>query len=188
MAKSMRTPLLISGLGYFSHTHCWQVYKIKHTAMQSPWTNTGSGMGRTEELSDSTWHHHRIPPFQQVNSSNFCLLELPRTTVSAVIVKWKRLGATTAQPRSVRPHNLTERDSRVLKHEARTNHLLSVTTLTTEFQTASGSNVSTNTVRRELHEMGFYGWAAAHRPKFTMHNPKRQLEWCKAHSHETGAV
>ena len=29
---------------YFSHTRCWQVYKIEHTAMQSPETNIGSRM------------------------------------------------------------------------------------------------------------------------------------------------
>ncbi|XP_042183821.1 transcription activator BRG1-like [Oncorhynchus tshawytscha] len=47
--------------------------------------------------------------------------------------------------------------ARVLRHVASKNHLSSVPTLTTEFQTASGSNVSTRTVRRELHEMGFHG-------------------------------
>ncbi|CDQ77355.1 unnamed protein product [Oncorhynchus mykiss] len=45
-----------------------------------------------------------MPPFQK----NICLAR-------AVIGKWKRLGATTAQPRSGRPHKLTERDRRVLK-------------------------------------------------------------------------
>ena len=43
------------------------------------------------------------------------LLELPWSTVSAVIVKGKRLGATNAQPRSGRPYKLTKRDRRVLK-------------------------------------------------------------------------
>uniref|UniRef100_A0A4W5JJR8 Protein phosphatase 1 regulatory subunit 16A n=1 Tax=Hucho hucho TaxID=62062 RepID=A0A4W5JJR8_9TELE len=38
------------------------------------------------------------------------LLELPQSTVSVVIVKWKHLEATTAQLRSGRPHKLTERD------------------------------------------------------------------------------
>ena len=38
------------------------------------------------------------------------LPELPRSTVGAVIVKWKGLGATTSQLRSGRPHKLTERD------------------------------------------------------------------------------
>ena len=52
-------------------------------------------------------------------------------------------------------------------------------------QTDSGSNVSTNTVRRELREMGFHGRAAAHKPKITMHNAKHRLEWCKAHCYWT---
>jgi transposase len=61
------------------------------------------------------------------------------------------------QPRSGRPHNLTERDRRVLKRVARKNSLFSVATLTTKFQTASGSKVSTLTFQRELREMGFHG-------------------------------
>ena len=44
---------------------------------------------------------------------------LPKGTVSNVIVKWKRQGATTAQPRSGRQHKLTERDRRVLKRVMR---------------------------------------------------------------------
>uniref|UniRef100_A0A673ZT56 Inositol hexakisphosphate and diphosphoinositol-pentakisphosphate kinase n=1 Tax=Salmo trutta TaxID=8032 RepID=A0A673ZT56_SALTR len=81
------------------------------------------------------------------------LLELPRSTVSAVIVKRKRLEATTSPPRVGRPHKLTERNRLLLKCLKPS----SVATLTTEFQTVSGSNVITRTIRRELHEMGFYG-------------------------------
>ena len=95
------------------------------------------------------------------------LLELPRSTVSDIIVKCKRLGATPAQPLSAWPHKLTEWDSRVLRCLACTNCLTSVATLTTEFQTASGSNISTITIRHELHEMGFHGRAAAPKPKIT---------------------
>jgi hypothetical protein len=47
-----------------------------------------------------------------------------------------------------------------------------IATFTTEFQTASGSNVNTITVRWVLHEMGFHGRAAAQKPKITMHNAK----------------
>uniref|UniRef100_A0A674C3B3 Transposase Tc1-like domain-containing protein n=1 Tax=Salmo trutta TaxID=8032 RepID=A0A674C3B3_SALTR len=53
------------------------------------------------------------------------------------------------------------------------------------FQTAPGCNGSTITVRRELHEMGFHGRAAAHKPNITMHNAKRRLEWFKACRHWT---
>jgi hypothetical protein len=54
-----------------------------------------------------------MPSFEQVSQIS-ALLELPFSTVSAVIVKWKHLGATTAQPQSDRPHKLTGR----LKHIA----------------------------------------------------------------------
>jgi hypothetical protein len=48
------------------------------------------------------------------------LPELPWSTLSAVIVKWKHLGATLAQPQSGRPHMLTEQYRRVLKRIAYT--------------------------------------------------------------------
>ncbi|KAL7405273.1 hypothetical protein ABVT39_026397 [Epinephelus coioides] len=115
-------------------------------------------MGRSEELSD----------FQRgtVVGCHLCkksvreisaLLNLPRSTVSAVILKWKRGGITTALPRSGRPHKLKEEDRQVLEKVALENCLPSVEALTAEFQTASGATVSPRTVRRELHEMGFRG-------------------------------
>jgi hypothetical protein len=73
----------------------------------------------------------------------------------------------------------------VLKRVACKNRLSSVATLTTKFQTASGSNISTRTVRQELHEMGFHSRAAAHKSKITMCNAKRRLEWRKARRHYT---
>jgi len=106
------------------------------------------------------------------------LLDVP--TASAIIVKRNRLGATTARPRSVRPCKLTERGRRVLKRVALRNRLSSAVSLTTEYQTASGSTISTRTLRRELHGMGFHGRSAAHKPHITMCNAKRWLEWCKA--------
>jgi hypothetical protein len=73
----------------------------------------------------------------------------------------------------------TERDRQLLKR------LSSVVTFTTEFQTTPGSNISTITVRREPHETGFHGRAAPHKPKITMCNAKRRLEWCKVCHHWT---
>ena len=110
-----------------------------------------------------------MPPFQQMSA----LLELPRSTVSAVIVKWKCLGATQA-------HRTGPQSA-----EVRKNRQLSDATLTTKLQTASGSNVSTITVCWELHKIGFQGRAAAHQPKITRRNAKRRLEWCKARRHWT---
>ena len=117
--------------------------------MQSSQTNISCSF--SEELSDFQYgtiigRHLSKKSVRQISA----LLELPQSTGSAVIVTWKRPGATTAQLRSGRPRKLTERDRRVLKHVARKNRLSSVATLTTEFQTTSGSNVSTNTVRESF--------------------------------------
>jgi hypothetical protein len=62
-----------------------------------------------------------------------------------------------AQPRSGRPHKLTEWDHWVLKH----------VTLTTEFQNGSGSNISTRTVRLEL-----WPWVSmAEQPHTSLRSP-----------------
>ena len=103
------------------------------------------------------------------------LLDLPQSAVNTVIVKWKRLGATTAQLQSGRPHKLKEWDRQGLKRVLRTNHLSLVATLTIEFQTAPGSNVIT-TVHLELHERDFFGRAAAHKPEITTRNAKCWLD------------
>ena len=75
------------------------MYKIELTAMQSPQSNIGSRMARTEELSD---FQHGTVIGCHLSYKSVCqisaLLELPWSTVIAVIVKGKRLGATTAQP------------------------------------------------------------------------------------------
>ena len=81
-----------------------------------------------------------------------------------------------AQLRSGRPPKLTEQDCRVLKHVTRKKHLSSGVTLTTEFQTASGSNVSTRTVHQHCHKMGFHGRAATRKPKITMCNECQALD------------
>ncbi|XP_047434590.1 aminoacyl tRNA synthase complex-interacting multifunctional protein 1-like [Mugil cephalus] len=133
-------------------------------------------MGRSEELSD----------FQRgtVVGCHLCkksvreisaLLNLPRSTVSAVILKWKRGGITTALPRSGRPHKLKEEDRQVLERVALGKCLPSIQALTSEFQTASGASVSSTTVRRELHEMGFRGRVSSYsKPKGGQKVSKKQ--------------
>ncbi|XP_069024189.1 aminoacyl tRNA synthase complex-interacting multifunctional protein 1-like [Embiotoca jacksoni] len=125
------------------------------------------GMGRSEELSD--FQRGTVVGCHMCNKSVreiSALLKLPRSTVSAVILKWKRGGITTALPRSGRPHKLKEEDRQVLERVALEKCLPSIEALTAEFQSASGASVSSTTVRRELHEMGFRGRVSSYsKPK-----------------------
>jgi hypothetical protein len=69
----------------------------------------------------------------------------------------------------------------VLKHALPKNGLLSVATLTAEFQTDSGSNVSTITVCWELHEMGFHQWRLLRGGQLIIMAGTEQMEWHSTH-------
>ncbi|CAI9531768.1 unnamed protein product [Staurois parvus] len=85
------------------------------------------------------------------------LLNIPRSTVSGIITKWKQLGTTATQPPSGRPRHMTERGQGMLKHTVRRSHQLSAESIAKDLQTSCGLQISTTTVCRELHGMGLYG-------------------------------
>ncbi|CAI9579846.1 unnamed protein product [Staurois parvus] len=48
------------------------------------------------------------------------LLNIPRSTASGIITKWKQLGTTATQPQSGRPHKMTERGQHILEQGCQT--------------------------------------------------------------------
>ncbi|CAI9570632.1 unnamed protein product [Staurois parvus] len=73
----------------------------------------------------------------------------------------------------------------MLKHTVRKSHQLSAESIAKDLQTWCGLQISTTTVRRELHKMGFHGQAAASKPYITKCNAKHRISWCKARHHCT---
>ncbi|CAI9588198.1 unnamed protein product [Staurois parvus] len=53
------------------------------------------------------------------------LLNIPQSTVSGIITKWKQLGTTATQLRSGRPRKMTEWGQRMLKCTVQNNCQLS---------------------------------------------------------------
>ena len=117
-----------------------------------------------------------MPLFQRQTSA---MLELPQSTVSAVIGKWKGLGETVVGNTSSQNGPPTA--------EARSVYKSSVLGCNTHYRVPNcfWKQRGHNNCSTELHEMCFHGQAAAHRPKITMRNAKRLLEWCKARRHCT---
>ncbi|XP_011611241.1 uncharacterized protein isoform X5 [Takifugu rubripes] len=72
------------------------------------------------------------------------MLNLPRSTVVSVLLRWKREGSTVALPRSGRPHKLAEEGRQVLQGKA----MESGRALPGEFQTASGAKMDITAVER----------------------------------------
>lgn len=113
------------------------------------------------------------------------ILQKPKSTVSDVIVNWKRRGMETAEKRAGRPKKLGERSRRTLKRVVKQNRKSSLLEISQEFQSSSDVSVSSRTVRRELNNLGFHGRAAAHKPNITSQNAKHRLKWCRDHRHWT---
>ncbi|CAI9571969.1 unnamed protein product, partial [Staurois parvus] len=76
-----------------------QVYKIKHLGMQIASTNICERMGHSQGLSELK--HGTVIGCYLCNKSIreiSLLLNIPRSTVSGIITKWKQLGTTATQP------------------------------------------------------------------------------------------
>ncbi|GFV86278.1 uncharacterized protein TNCV_2093191 [Trichonephila clavipes] len=112
------------------------------------------------------------------------ILQKPKSTVSDVIVKWKRQGGEMAEKRAGRPKILGERSRRTLKRAMKQSRKSSLE-ISQEYQSSWGISFSSRTVRRELKNLGFHGRAAAHKPNITPQNAKHRLQWCTAHCHWT---
>ncbi|GIY83098.1 transposable element Tc1 transposase [Caerostris darwini] len=112
-------------------------------------------------------------------------LKYPKSTVAYVIKKWKVSGDCRNVPRVGRPTKLGDRDRRVLTREIRKNRTQPMALIREEFQQASGSIVSMNTIRKEAHLHGFHSRAAVHKPLITTSNHAARLMWCKAHRNWT---
>ena len=132
-----------------------QVYKSKHLGI---WER----MGRSQELSE--FQHGTVigcHPCNKISCEISLLLNIPQSTVSGIITKWQRLGTTATKPQSARPCKMMEHCERMLRCTVRRGRQLSAESIAPDLQTSCGLQISSRTVRRELHRMGFHGPAAA---------------------------
>ena len=122
-----------------------------------------------------------MPPVEQVQSWNF-LTHIPQSAVSGSVTKWMWLGTTATQPWSDGPCKMTERGQQMLRRIVRRD----LNFLQSQWlQTSCGPQISSRTVCRELHRMGFHGRAAAHKPYIGKCNAKHRMQWCRARLHWT---
>ncbi|CAI9610941.1 unnamed protein product, partial [Staurois parvus] len=118
--------------------------------MQTASTNICERMGRSQEL--SAFKRGTVIGCHLCNKSIrdiSLLLNIPRSTVSGIITKWKQLGTIATQPRS-------ERGQCMLKRTVRKSCQLTAESIAKDLQTSCGLQMST-TVHIALYGMGFHG-------------------------------
>ncbi|CAI9550120.1 unnamed protein product, partial [Staurois parvus] len=95
------------------------------------------------------------------------LLNIPQSTVSGIITKWKQLRTTATEPRSGRPCKMTEWGQHMLKCSVHRSRQMSAESIAKDLQTLCGLQISRTTVCRELHAMGFFGRVPESKPYIT---------------------
>ncbi|CAI9601489.1 unnamed protein product [Staurois parvus] len=86
--------------------------------MQTASTNICERMGRSQEISEfksgtMIGCHLCNKSIREIS----LLLNIPQSTVSGIVTKWKQLGTTATQPPSGRPRKITEQVANVLQSQ-----------------------------------------------------------------------
>ncbi|CAI9552166.1 unnamed protein product, partial [Staurois parvus] len=118
--------------------------------MQTTSTNIFERIGHSQELSE--FKRGTVIGCHLCNKSIreiSLLLNIPQSTVSGIITKWKQIETTATQSQR-------ERGQRMLKHTVRRSRPLSAESIAKDLQTSCGPQISTTKVHRELHGMGFH--------------------------------
>ncbi|CAI9563033.1 unnamed protein product, partial [Staurois parvus] len=112
--------------------------------MQTASTNICERMGRSQELSEfkrgtMIGCHLCNKSIREIS----LILNIPQSTVSGIITKWKQLRTTATQPQS-------EWVQRMLKHTVRRSRQLSAESIARDLQTSCCLQISTTTVRKSF--------------------------------------
>ena len=107
------------------------------------------------------------------------ILDHPKSTIHNIIEKYKIEHQISNAPRSGRPPKLTERNVRYLVKTVKKDRQQSLDEITEKFNQTSIVSVSSSTIKRTLHDEGFYGRAGKRKPLVSKANRKKRLEWCR---------
>ena len=127
-----------------------QVFESKYLGTQTVSTHICERMGCSQELSE--FQHGTVIGCHLCNKSSCevsSLLNMPQSTVSGFVTKWKLLEMTATK--------MMEQGQRMLRRIVRRGRQLSAESIATDLQTSCGVQFSSRTVCRELHGMGFHG-------------------------------
>ena len=84
-------------------------------------------------------------------------LKLSCSTVAKIIQRFKRAGSTQNRPRVDRPRKLSARAERHIQMLSLKDRCRSTASIAAEIEEVGGQPVSTQTIRRTLHQIGVHG-------------------------------
>ena len=106
------------------------------------------------------------------------MLNIPRTTITSVLSKYRRTGTVETLTRSGRKRSFTNRDRNALKRLVKSNRRLTVQDITAKLNECKTKTFSQKTVQRVLHSEG-YKRLAKKKMVVREANRKKRVKWCK---------
>ena len=105
-------------------------------------------------------------------------LKVPKNTVAAIILNWKKFGNTNTLPRSVRQAKLSNRERRALVREVTKNPMVTLTELKSS-SVEMGEPSRRTTLSAALHQSGLYGRVVRRKPLLSKRHMIAHLEFAK---------
>lgn len=102
-----------------------------------------------------------------------------QSTIHDVISVYKSCGHETLPSRPGRNPIMTERDSRHLVRILKQNRKTILQELHEDFLNSTPTRVCKNTLKKSLHEQGFYGRVGIRKPFVSEKNRQKRLAWAK---------
>jgi len=103
-----------------------------------------------------------------------------KTTVHDTIKRYRDENRVESSPRSGRPPALSDRDKRGLTKIIKEERSQTLLQITEKFNETNDLSLSSSTVRKYLHELGYFGRAGVRKPLVSEKNRKDRLAWCRS--------
>ena len=105
--------------------------------------------------------------------------EHKKTTIHDTITRYRDEGQIKSKLRPGRPVIASACDKRGLIKIVKKDRTQTLFDVTDQFNETTNLSVSSSTVRRYLHELGYYGRAGLRKPLISEKNRKDRLAWCR---------
>ena len=104
---------------------------------------------------------------------------IPRTTITSVLSKYRRTGTVETLTRSGRKRIFTKRDRNALKRLVKSNRRLTLLDISSKLNECKTKTLSQKTVQREWHSEGYKRRLAKKKKVVREVNRKKRVKWCK---------
>ncbi len=160
----------------------WNRYQYKrHLSATSNSHTPNSTMAKTKELSKDT--RNKIVDLHQVGKTEFAIgkqLGVKKSTVGAIIRKWKTYKTTDNLPRSGAPRKISPRGVKMITRTVSKNPRTTRGDLVNDLQRA-GTKVTKATISNTLHRQGLKSCSARRVPLLKPVHVQARLKFAREH-------